>query len=98
EKECHRFAAWRRCRTGLSISRRWEISNLLRRQFEHCDGRVILPVRAKREPLSIRRPARRVALAGQSIELLYVLLSVKRSDPEMFLGRPDHILSVRRNL
>src|SRR5207249_8866198 len=60
----HDLSAVRRPnRTGITIRRRREISDLLRRQFEHGDERVVLAVRTKCDPLSVWRPARRVIFA-----------------------------------
>jgi len=59
---------------------------------------VVLAVGAKRDPLSVWRPARCVVFAEQLLELLCLFFAVDRRDPEMLLRRPDDILPVRRNL
>src|SRR5215468_4056010 len=57
------FAVRRPNWTSIAIRGWHEISDLLRCQIEHCNERVVLPVRTKRDPLSVRRPARRIAFA-----------------------------------
>src|SRR5947207_880246 len=59
----HMFAVGRPNWTGVTIRGRREISDLLRGQLEHGDERMVLAVRAKRDALSVRGPARRVAFA-----------------------------------
>ena len=59
---------------------------------------MVLAIRPKRDPLSIRRPARRVALAEQFLELLGFFCAIEWRDPNMFLRRPDHRFRVGRNL
>src|SRR5213076_1597715 len=49
---------------GITICGRREIIDLLSREIEHSDERVVLAVRAKRDAPSVWRPARRVAFAG----------------------------------
>src|SRR5205823_7837240 len=49
------FAVRRPNWTSITIRGRREISDFLRRQFEHCDERVVLAVRAKCDPLSVWR-------------------------------------------
>src|SRR5207249_6821017 len=57
------FAVRRPNWTSITIRGRREISDLLRRQVEHGDERVVLAVQAKRDPFSVWRPARRVGSA-----------------------------------
>jgi hypothetical protein len=59
---------------------------------------MVLAIGPKRDPLPIRRPARRVALAAQILELLRFLFAIERRDPKVFLPGPNDILSVGRNL
>src|SRR5947208_14926876 len=59
---------------------------------------MVLAIRPKRDPLSIRRPARSVALAEQFRELLGFFCAIEWRDPNMFLRRPDHRFRVGRNL
>src|SRR5215831_13237914 len=80
------FAVRRPNWTGIA-TRGWrEISDLLRRQIEHCDKRVIFAIRVKGDPLSVRRPAGCIAFACQFIELFSLFLAVDRRDPEVFLA------------
>src|SRR4029077_9344853 len=53
--------------TGVTVRCRREISDLLRRQLELGDERVVLAIRAKRDPLSVWRPARCLAFACQLV-------------------------------
>src|SRR5207248_662084 len=57
------FAVRRPNWTSITIRGRREISDFLRRQFEHGDERVVLAVRAKCDPLCVWRPARCVGSA-----------------------------------
>src|SRR5437762_12424544 len=57
--ERHLSAVWRPHRASVTVRRRREIHDLLRRQLEHRDKRMVLAVRAKGDPLSVRGPARR---------------------------------------
>src|SRR4029078_12727137 len=64
------FAVRRPNWTSITIRRWREIRSFLRRQIEHGDKGVVLAIRAKRDPFSVRRPARRIAFARQLVELL----------------------------
>src|ERR1700754_4781358 len=55
------FAVRRPDWTGITIGGRREITDFLRRQIENGDKRVVLAIRAERDPFSVRRPARCIA-------------------------------------
>src|SRR5262245_62721179 len=57
------FAVRRPNRSGVTIGGRREISDLLRRQIEHANERMVFAIRAKGDPLAVRRPAWCIAFA-----------------------------------